>query len=131
MNFLQCCSRPFLFAALLTAFAVLLGGCTSVQVSPNTVGSYELGELKVIAEGNIDRVYLAAKAAIEEDRLFLTGDTWRGISATLTARDELDTRVTVRLKQIEPGRTSVGIRYGLSGDLQAAQTLYSRMERRF
>lgn len=123
-------SRKLIFFALLSAVVVALAGCTSVQVNPKTSGSYELGELRVITEADVDRVYLAAKAGIQDDDLYLTGDNWGGTTASLTARDEVDTRVTVKLKQIEPGRTSVRIRYGIAGDLQQAQTLYNRIESR-
>lgn len=115
-----------LFACLLG----LLSACTTVQVTPSTAGSYELGVLQVIAEANVDKVYLAAKAGVKEDRLFLTGDDWGGNTAVLKARDEVDTSVTIKLKQIEPGRTSVRIRYGLTGDLHQAQNLYARISKK-
>jgi hypothetical protein len=116
----------FLLLGLLAGSA----GCTSVQVTPNTLGSYELGELRVFVRANVDRTYLAAKAGIEADGLFLTGDRWGGTTATLTARDEFDTRVTVRLKQVEPNQTSVRIRYGMAGDLHYAQRLFGQIEQR-
>ena len=121
-------------ALLLSLFSGLLGllsACTTaVQVTPSTAGTYELGTLQVIAEANVDKVYIASKAGIKEDNLFLTGDDWRGTTAPLKARDEVDTSVTVKLKQIEPGRTSVRIRYGLTGDLHQAQNLYSRISKK-
>lgn len=128
MGNLKIRSRKLVLVSLLATILGALSACTTVQVNPDTVGSYEMGELRVIAESNVDRVYLAAKTGIQEDDLFLTGDNWGGTTATLTARDEVDTRVTVKLKQIEPGRTSVRIRYGLTGDLHQAQTLYTRIE---
>jgi hypothetical protein len=123
-------SRGFLLVSLLAAVLAASSACTSVQVNPNTVGAYEMGELRVMANANIDRVYLAAKAAIPADGLFLTGDRWGGTTATLTARDEIDTRVTIKIKQMAPNETSVRIRYGLTGDLHQAQTLYTRIENR-
>jgi len=123
---LRFCTKIILAPA--AAVVLAFTGCTTVQVNPNTVGSYELGELRVDVPANVDRVYLAAKAGIQEDQLFLTGDKWGGTTATLTARDEVDTRVTVRLRQVEPGWTHLRIRYGVTGDLQQAQTLYSRIE---
>ena len=116
----------FLAAAAMFAAA----GCTNVQVGPNTHGTYKMGELQVIAAADFSRVCEAAQVAMKDVAVFQTGDERKVIEAEFTGRDATDTRVTVKIKEVGKGQTSVKIRYGLKGDLAGAQRLYQALEKR-
>lgn len=115
--------------AVLLGFAALLmltgtPGCTTVQVTDDQIGEFKLGELQVLANAGFATAYDATKGAFEEHGLFLTGDDRKVVEAVLTARDRADTLVTVKLKEVAVGQTSVKIRYGLTGDAARSQALY-------
>ena len=113
--------------SLLLGFA--LAGCTQVQVAPDVRGEYKLGELQVFAERDFARVYEAAKAGMKDMKLFQTQDDKKVVEAELRGRDSVDTMVIVKIKEVAKGRTSVKIRYGLSGDLPSAQKLYDAIQK--
>ena len=117
--------------ALLGSALLALGffsGCSSVhstvQVTEDTIGDYTLGELQVMVDARFAETYEATKAAFEKQGLFLTGDKRKVVEAVLTARDRADTLVTVKIKEVAVGQTSVKIRYGLTGDAARSQALF-------
>lgn len=118
------------FAAVLALAALLLSGCTQVQLDSDTRGEYKLGELQVFADRDFLTVYNAAKRGIADLKLYQTRDDRKVIEAELNARDSTDTMIVVKIKEVGPKRTSVKIRYGaLKPDLPAAQKLYQAIER--
>jgi predicted ThiF/HesA family dinucleotide-utilizing enzyme len=126
-SLLRRCLIPFALAA-----AVLAGaGCTQVLVSPDTRGEYKLGELQVFADRDFATAYNAAKEGLKEHGLFLVKDDRLVVEAELNGRDATDTLVVVKIKEVGPKRTSVKIRYGIKGDLAAAQALYAKIEKRY
>ncbi|MGH7957462.1 MAG: hypothetical protein ACREH8_10680, partial [Opitutaceae bacterium] len=59
-----------------------------------------------------------------------TGDDRKVIEAELNARDSVDTKVVVKLKELGPNRVSLKIRYGLvRPDLPAAQKLFAVIQK--
>lgn len=113
------------------ALTLAAGGCTQVQVAPDTRGEYKLGELQVFADRDFNRVYEAAKAGIKDQKLFLTQDDRKVIEAELRARDSSDSMVIVKIKEVGPQRISVKIRYGvLTPSLPLAQQLYDAIKKR-
>ena len=125
--------RATLIAGFLLAASALLlgsGGCTHVQVAPDTTGEYKLGELQVFADRDFATVHAAAVRAMKEAKLFQTKDDRKVIEAELNGRDSTDTLVIVKIKEVGKNRTSVKIRYGvLKPDLAAAQKFYQAMEK--
>ena len=116
---------------VILAVAALFPGCTSVQVSNDTQGRYRVGELQVFAEQDFAPVHAAVERAFKDLGLFQTKDERKVVEAELTARDRSDTLVIVKIKEVAKNRTSVKIRYGLSGDLAQAQRVYQAIEKRF
>lgn len=108
----------------------LLPACSTVQVTEDKIGEYNLGELQVIVNGTFAEAYDATKAAFNNQGLFLTGDERKVIEAVLTARDRVDTQITVKLKEVAVGQTSVKIRYGLTGDAARSQALFREIAKR-
>lgn len=120
----------FRFSLLIGIVALLTAvGCTQVQVAPDTVGEYKLGELQVFADRDFNRVYDAAKLALKDAKLFQTRDDRKIVEGEINGRDGADTLVIVKIKEVAKGRTSVKIRYGLSGNLAQAQKLYQAIEK--
>lgn len=112
-----------LFGSALLALG-LFSACSTVQVTEDKIGEFTLGELQVIADARFAEAYEATKDAFRDQGLFLTGDERKVVEAVLTARDRADTLVTVKIKEVAVGRTSVKIRYGLTGDAARSQALY-------
>ncbi len=125
---------PHIISAGLLAFSLLLGvsftGCTTVQVTDDAAGHYRFGELESFAGRDYAGVHAAVINAFKDQGLFLTKDEAKAEEAELTARDGTDTSITVKLKADSPGRTSVKIRYGHTGDLAQSQKLYAAIEKR-
>jgi hypothetical protein len=108
----------------------LAGGCTQVQVAPDTRGEYKFGELQVYADRDFARVHAAAVRGMKDLNLFQTQDDRKVVEAELRGRDSTDTLVIVKIKEIGPSRTSVKIRYGvIKPDLPSAQKLYDAIRR--
>jgi hypothetical protein len=106
-------------------------GCTQVQVDSDTRGQYKLGELQVWSDRDFGRVYDAAKAGMNDLKLFMTQDDRKVVEAELRGRDAANTLVIVKIKQVAQGRTSVKVRYGVAPpDLASAQKLYQAIEKR-
>lgn len=117
---------------LLLAFALLgAAGCTQVLVSPDTRGQYRLGELQVFVDRDFAAVYTAAKEGMRDRGLFLVRDSRLVVEAELNGRDATDTLVVVKIKELAKNRTSIKIRYGVTGDLASAQAVYAAIEKRW
>lgn len=121
-------SRFLLLAGLSFALA-LSTACSTIQVTEDTVGEFKLGELQTVVNANFGATYDATKRAFEEHGLFLTGEARKVIEAELNARDRSDTLITVKLKEVAVGQTSVRIRYGLTGDAARSQMLFRDIAR--
>jgi hypothetical protein len=106
-----------------------LAGCTHVQVASDVRGEYKLGELQVFADRDFARVYDAVKAGMKDLKLFQTQDDRKVVEAELRGRDSVDTLVIVKIKEVAKDRTSVKIRYGITGDLPSSQKLYDAIQK--
>ncbi len=117
--------------ALLAGLAGL-PACRTVMADreTSTIGRIKLGELQVFANRDFETVYQAAKAGIAERKLFLTQDDKKYAEAELRARDSVDTLIIVKIKEVARDRTSVKVRYGLTGDTANAQLLYHEIAKR-
>ena len=127
----QLASIPWVFGCvLLGAGWMALPGCTQVQVAPDVRGEYEFGALQVYLDSDFKRAYDASKLGLKDLGLFQTGDDRKVIEAELNARDSVDTKVIVKLKELGKNRVSVKIRYGLvRPDLPAAQKLFAAIQK--
>jgi len=127
--------RSSLSARILTGLLLVgvalggAGGCTHVQVSPDTQGEYKFGELQVYADRDFTRTYEAAKAGLKDLGLFQTQDDRKVVEAELHARDAADTLIVVKVKEVAKNRTSLKIRYGLNPDLPSAQKVYDAIQK--
>ncbi len=117
----------FLLLALILAAGP---GCTQVLVAPGMRGEYRFGELQVFADRDFAATYAAAKEGMREHGLFLVRDDRLVVEAELNGRDATDTLVIVKVREVGRNRTSLKIRYGLKGDLAAAQSVYATIARR-
>jgi hypothetical protein len=125
-------SRLGLLVVALTGLA-LLPACRTVVVDEqsNTIGRIKLGELQVFANHDFETAYRAAKQGLADRKLFLTQDEKKYAEAELRARDSVDTLIIVKIKEVARDRTSVKVRYGVTGDTANAQLLYNEIARRY
>jgi hypothetical protein len=123
--------------ALLAGSLLVLGasftftGCTTVQISDDASGHYRLGELESYADRDFASIHTAVVNAFKDQGIMQTKDEVKVDEAEIEGRDPTDTSITVKIKVISPGRTSVKIRYGHTGDLAQSQKLYQAIEKRF
>jgi hypothetical protein len=111
----------FLFAAL--------AGCTHVAIN-NDTGTYRFGELQVFVDAGFDQAYRAAKNGFDSFGLFVVDDKAQSKEAVLRGRDAADSLVIVKIKEVARNRTSVKIRYGVTGDLAQSQRLFQEIQKR-
>ena len=116
---------PLVFSLALLG-GVVLGstGCSSVMVTKEDEGEVRLGELQVFVDHDFATVYKAAKAGMADYGLFQTKDEKKVIEAELEGRDRADTLVTVSIKEVAKERTSIKIRFGITGDTVQSQKLF-------
>ena len=120
----------FLAVALIGVCLLGTPGCTQVQVAPDVRGEYEFGALQVYVDADFMRAYEASKRGLKEFGLFQTADDRKVYEAELNARDSVDTKVVVKLKELGKNRVSVKIRYGLvRPDLPSAQKLFTTIQK--
>jgi hypothetical protein len=117
-------------ALAIFGLALLGSGCTQVQVAPDVRGEYDFGELQVFVDADFMRVYEAAKRGLKDVGLFQTADDRKVIEAELNARDSVDTKVIVKVREVGQNRVSVKIRYGIvRPDLPSAQKLFAAIQK--
>jgi hypothetical protein len=129
---------PMNSARLAGALIVLAGlfalpACRTVVVDDQhtTIGRVRFGELQVFANHDFETVYRAAKEGIAGRKLFLTQDDKKYAEAEFRARDSVDTLIIVKIKEVGKDRTSVKVRYGVTGDTANAQILYNEIARHY
>ncbi len=124
-------SRPLRSISLLGLLILVggLSGCTQVQVAPNTLGEYRMGELQVVADRGFAATYEAAKKGMKDSNIFQTGDEQKVTEGELKGRDSADAQVTIKVKEIGPNRSDVRIRYGIPGNLALAQKVYQSIQK--
>ena len=124
-----------IFARLVVMFVaglswLAVSGCTQVQVAPDVRGEYDFGELQVFVDADFMRTYEAAKRGLKDIGLFQTADDRKVIEAELNARDSVDTKVIVKVREVGKNRVSVKIRYGIvRPDLPSAQKLFAAIQK--
>lgn len=126
----HCSARLGLLVFALVGLAAL-PACRTVNVNDTTVGEVKLGELQVFANHNFETVYRAAKQGVADRKLFLTQDDKKYFEAELRARDSVDTLIIVKIKEVAKDRTSVKVRYGITGDTVNAQALYNEIQKNY
>ena len=119
----------FLPALGLLVLGAGVTGCTQVQVAPNTLGEYRLGELQVVVDRGFATTYEAAKKGLKESNIFQTGDERKVTEGELKGRDAADAQVVIKVKEIGPNRSDLRIRYGIPGNLALAQKVYQSIQK--
>lgn len=116
---------------LTLAGLVLFPGCGPAYRDPATglEASYEWETLASELDLEIDDVYPAACATVDELDLRVLRDTLDGIAAEILALDAHFETVTVRLAALPEARTLLTIRIGLFGDKNKSIVLFSQIVR--
>lgn len=111
--------------ALLGVITLGSTGCSNVMVTKDVEGEVRLGELQVFVDHDFETTYNAAKAGMGDYGLFQTKDDKKVVEAELNGRDRADNLVTVKIKEVARDRTSIKIRFGITGDVVQSQKLFT------
>ena len=111
----------------------LLVGCKSSVVTPNgTEVSYRKGEgvLRAVLAGTMPAVTNATIATLEDLELVGVDSTVDKLKGKITARMAVGTKVTINLKGIDSGSTSIKIKVGKLGDRSISMQILRNIEKR-
>ena len=111
----------------------LLVGCKSSVVTPDgTDVSYRKGEgvLRADLEGTMPEVTSATLATLEDLELVGIDSTVDKLQGKITARMAVGTKVTINLKGVGTGSTSIKIKVGKLGDRSISMQILRNIEER-
>ena len=111
----------------------LLIGCKSSVVTPDgTEVSYRKGEgvLRAVLGGSMPEVVNATNATLEDLELVGIDRTVDKLKGKITARMAVGTKVTINLKSMDSGSTSIKIKVGKLGDRSISMQIFRNIEKR-
>ena len=111
----------------------LLIGCKSSVVTPDgTEVSYRKGEgvLRAVLGGPMPEVVNATNATLEDLELVGVDRTVDKLKGKITARMAVGTKVTINLKSMDSGSTSIKIKVGKLGDRSISMQIFRNIEKR-
>lgn len=111
----------------------LLVGCKSSVVTPDgTEVSYRKGEgvLRAVLGGSMPEVVNATNATLEDLELVGVDSTVDKLKGKITARMAVGTKVTINLKSMDSGSTSIKIKVGKLGDRSISMQIFRNIEKR-
>ena len=111
----------------------LLVGCKSSVVTPDgTEVSYRKGEgvLRAVLGGSMPEVVNATNATLEDLELVGVDRTVDKLKGKITARMAVGTKVTINLKSMDSGSTSIKIKVGKLGDRSISMQIFRNIEKR-
>ncbi len=114
--------------SVVTGVGDLAGGDKSGANTQETV-VLSKDELKAECPGGVSDVWRAGTVAFREAKLNNIGGTFDYFSGELTAQTWDDSPVTLKLKNTGENRTTIWIRFGAKGDLNASESLYKLMRK--
>lgn len=120
--------RSALFAALVP-LALLMSGCLVVAAGAAGAGTvaYIRGELDATVSASLDRMDVAANAALQELQFVKVNESRDALAADITARTALDKKISIRLTKTGDTMTRIQIRVGLFGDETVSRTLLDQI----
>lgn len=122
-----------IFGGVVLGPSLMLQGCGPLLATGNgaaaTAGTmaYVEGDLDTTYAVPLDRTWNAAMAALKEARFRVVDQKKDSAHATIKARREDHTPVTVSLDQAGPNTTSVKIRLGTFGDEEGSRAINRRI----
>jgi len=126
----------YILGAVVLGLSLMVQGCVPLlaagagaAAAAGTV-AYVEGDLETTYAASLDRTWNATMAALRDSQLRITDQQKDVAHATIKARREDNTPVTVALDQAGPSTTSVKIRVGTFGDEEASRTLNRRIASR-
>jgi hypothetical protein len=113
------------------SLAGMISGCVAVLVGAGVVGTvaYVGGELQVTESKNVDMVYQAALKAVDDLQLKDVMKNKKVIDAVITARNEENKKVTIKLSVEDINVTKISIRVGTFGDKLKSRQIYSQIKK--
>jgi len=119
---------------LLLTISLLAGGCVAIVagVAGGAAGAiYVRGEAKVAFPHDVETVFNAAVAALEQDlKIPIESKAYDVTNGRIDARRADDNKVKVRLKLIGANVTEVRVRVGTVGDKSWSEIFLEKLESR-
>jgi ABC-type sugar transport system substrate-binding protein len=110
--------KRLLFISLLGLSTLLTAGCAAVAVGAAAGGTvaYVRGDLEVTYDHSLERVFDAARAAMDDLGFATVSDRGDRTGGEIVARTARDRRVQIVLEPVADQVTKVRIRIGTFGD---------------
>lgn len=91
--------------------------------------AYIRGDLQTVESKNIDTVYKAVLAAMDELELAVTQKSKDALSAKVAARDAQDKKIKIKLAATAEGMTKISIRVGVFGSETKSRLIYDQIKK--
>ncbi|MEE4607743.1 MAG: DUF3568 family protein [Desulfobacteraceae bacterium] len=121
--------------ALLLALALMTGGCAALVVGVGTgagVYSYVEGELRRTYPADFTPALDATQQALDHLKIRVESTTADAMTTLLTAKRSDGSPVTVKVTQLSPGVTEIGVRSGFVGlwDKNVSELIHATIAQR-
>lgn len=124
--------KKLLLVPLLAVCAAFSTGCVAVAVGAAAGGTiaYVRGELEVTYDYELERVYLATRAAVDDLGFSLVSDRGDRTGGEIIARTARDQRVQITMIPVADRATEVKIRVGAFGDQELSVRIHDAIRKR-
>ena len=122
-----------LMAGVLLAGSLVLTqtGCVAVAAAGAAAGGvgYANGDLEGYINSSLAKVVASGNNALTRLKYIKIKEETDLNSATITARTDSDTRITIKMNQVTETTCEVSIRFGFFGDQQLSQVLITEIRK--
>jgi hypothetical protein len=110
-----------------------LAGCVAAVVAGAAVAgagtyTYVKGELKTSVGANIKQTSDATLAALHDYGIVVVSQQLGASTGEINGRRADDTKVVVKLNEVNPGVTEIGVRVGLVGDEATSRNILDKVQ---
>lgn len=118
-----------LLIVLLAGLAVFGQGCVAAAVGIGAAGTvaYIRGDLEAVESESLDAVYEAAIKAVDELELTVISKSKDALTATISARDAQDKKISITLKRTAEQTTKLSIRIGTFGSETKSRLIFQKI----
>lgn len=121
--------KRMVLGLILVMSLAVLPGCFLVLAAAGGAGTvaYVSGKLKATVSQDVPTVYAASMKAMDDLKIPVSSSGQDALSATLTARDAQDKKITIDIKR-SGTTTDIVIRVGFWGDQAKSQTILDKIK---
>lgn len=133
MNALSVRGVAILTWLAVSAALIGLAGCLAVAAGAAAgAGTYAYvnGEMTTREDASLDRVWIAARGAVEDLQLITKDETKDELQAKISAERADGTSVTIKLDSEGADVTKIGVRVGVFGDRSQSRVILDKIRER-